>query len=409
MIKASALYLVIVIALVIAVLCSALIVSAYYYKLQYQHKFRYDRLQTNLNSGIHLLLGGETQSGRLYPEGDDSVSLKSLPWGLYTVGLCKAFAGHDTLYKAFSMASAIDSAKWAVLYLIDEDRSVSVSGSTMIRGNVFIPKAGIREAYVDGKAYQGDQRLVQGQKHDSQKSLPSLQIDRLAYLDQLKTHFTDTVLRGNDSMACSFFSPAKVVYFRKRVMTIGAKLSGNIVLLSDTAVTIGGTLQNVIVYARSIHVGAGFKGTCQLFATDSITVDPNCTLGYPSCLGLLRYRNDKQTQGKISIGENCVFTGAVFTWEKEKSTLQTLIDVGRNVKIYGQVYAMGLVRFNQGGDISGSLFTNRFLYQSAHTTYENYLVNTRLDEQGLFPFYLSSPLFPVSAKKQKVLQWLETN
>jgi hypothetical protein len=418
MIKASALYIVIVIALVIGVLCSALIVTAYYYKVQYQKKFRYDRLQTNLSSGIHILLGTATSTYAkeqvidLYQDGQDSVSLKTIPWGLYTIGLCKSLIQKDTLFKAFTIANTIDSAKWAALYLIDEDRPLSVSGQTQIRGNVFIPKGGVREAYVDGKAYTGDKRLVTGQKHNSERTLPVLQTDRLAYLSQFKTNFTDTVLPHTDSLSTSYFAPTRVISFKMKPETLShIKLSGNMVLYSDTLIVIDGTctLQNIIVYAKSIHVNEGFHGTCQLFATDSITIEKNSILDYPSCLGVLRYQNDKHTQGKITIGENCKVTGAVFTYEKEKSTLQTLIDLGKNVKVYGQVYVQGLVRFNKGGDIKGSLFTNRFLYQSSYTTYENYLINTSLDMKGLSSYYLSSPLFPVCAKKQKVLQWLESN
>lgn len=418
MVKASALYIVIVIALVIAVLCSSLIVMAYYYKLQYQQKFRYDRLQYNLNSGTSILLGSEAstyakeQKIDLFADSLDSVSLKTIPWGLYSIGLCKSFQQKDTLCKAFSIGNSVDSTKWAALYLIDEDRPLSVSGNTMIRGNAFIPKAGVKEAYVDGKAYQGDKRLVIGQKHNSDNTLPALQIEKLTYLNQCKTVYTDTALRKTDSLNVSFFSSTKVINFKKHVTIISnTKLGGNIILYSDTSVTIDGTasLQNIIVYAKSIHVNQNFKGNAQLFATDSITIDRNCMLNYPSCLGLLRYQNDKHTQGKITIGENSTLTGSVFTYEKQKSQLQTLIDIGKNVKIYGQVYAQGLVRFNKGGDIRGSIFANRFLYQSTYTTYENYLINTSLDEKGLSPYYLSSPVFSVASKKQKVLQWLELN
>ncbi|MBW4890131.1 hypothetical protein KXQ82_10410 [Mucilaginibacter sp. HMF5004] len=418
MVKASALYIVIVIALMIGVICSALIFTAYYYKLQYQRKFRYDRLQTNLNSATHILLGSDAaiynseKKIDLYQDQEDSVSLKTIPWGMYTIGICKSFKQNDTLYKAFSIANTIDSMKWAALYIIDEDRPLSVSGNTQIRGTAYVPKAGIKEAYVDGKAYQGDKRLVIGQKRNSEKTLPKFQIEKLAYLNQFKTPFTDTVLPKTDSLNLSYFSPCRVFNFKRKVMEVSnIKLSGNVVLYSDTAITIDNTctLKNVIVYAKSIHINEGFNGTCQLFATDSITVDKNCNLNYPSCLGILRYQNDKRTQGKITAGENCTITGSIFTYEKEKSTLQTLIDIGKGVKIYGQIYAQGLVRFNKGGDIKGSLFTNRFLYQSAYTTYENYLINTSLDTKGLSRYYLSSPLFPVAAKKQKVLQWLEGN
>lgn len=106
MLKASALYLVIVIALVIAVLCSSLIVTAYYYKAAYQKKFRYDRLQTNLTSGINILLASDSvayQTSKqfgLYGTDEDSVSLQKIPWGAYDTGLA-GFLSSTTPCKKF--------------------------------------------------------------------------------------------------------------------------------------------------------------------------------------------------------------------------------------------------------------------------------------------------------------------
>ncbi|RKR84468.1 hypothetical protein BDD43_4706 [Mucilaginibacter gracilis] len=419
MIRASALYIVIVIALVIAVLCSSLIVAAYYYKLQYQKKFRYDELTSNLNSGINILLASDSIAYKsekkfgLYGTDADTVILKKTNWGVFEVGFCKAFIQTDTLKKTLMIANKIDSLKWAAVYLIDEDRPLSVSGKTMIRGDAFVPKAGVKEAYVDGKAYQGDKRLVIGNKHDSERTLPELQSAKLAQIKGLKSYaYTDTSFYHRDTISNSFFNPTLIINFKKRVETIhDIKLSGNIIVLSDTTLIIEKTamLNNVIVYAKGISVQEGFNGKCQLFASDSIGVQRDCVFAYPSCLCVLRFKSNKAVQARINLGENTIINGAVFTYEKEKSQLQTLIDIGKNVKIAGQVYAQGLVRFNNGGDIAGSVFTNRFLYQSTYTTFENYLINTRLDVKGLSPYYLSSSLFPVSGKKQKILQWLESN
>lgn len=420
MLRSSALYLVIIIALVIGILCSSLIVVAYFYKQQYQQEFRSDQLEANLNSAVNILLGSddnsfkEEKSVSLFGADNDSVSLKKIPWGIYDIGLSKAYIQHDTIYKAFSIASTLDSTKWAALYLIDEDRPLSVSGNTLIRGQVFIPKAGVKEAYVDGQAYKGDKRIVIGTQHNSEKLLPALQKSRLDLLQALSTpsKANDTILPRADSLKISFFKSGKVVNFKRKVTTIAnIKLSGNVILLSDTTIIIENTakLENVLVFARAILVKEGFTGTCQLFATDSIGVGKSCTFSYPSCLGVIRNRNDKSTQGRIRIGEGTLITGTLFTYEKEKSQLQTLIDIANNVKIYGQVYDMGLLQFNKSAEIDGSVFTNRFLYKSTYTTYENYLINIKLDANRLSPYYLTSPLFPVNGKRQKVLQWLEAN
>jgi len=420
MLRASALYLVIVIALVVGVLCSAVIVSAYFYKQQYQQKFRYDQLAHNLNSAVSIALASGDEAYKnakvlsLFGGDNDSVTVKRIAWGVYDIGACSAFIQKDTLLKAFSIGATIDSVKWGTLYLIDEDRPLSVSGKTLIKGNVFIPKAGVKEAYVDGQAYQGDKRIVLGTKHNSERTLPVLTVDRLNLLHELNNVMlsADTVLPRTDSLRASYFGPTKRIDLKKHVATLmNIKLGGNMVIRSDTTVTIenSAVLNNILIFARSIIVKDGFKGNCQLFATDSIGVHKNCTFNYPSCLGIIREKNDQSMQARIRLGEETVVNGILFTYEKEKSKLQTLIDLGNKVKVYGQVYAMGLLKFNKGGEINGGVFVNRFLYKSTFTTYENYLINVKLDESGLSRYYLTSTLLPVAGKKQKVLQWLEQN
>ena len=421
MIKASALYIVIVIALVIGLLCSSLIVAAYLYNIQYQRKFRQDKLENNVSSGINILLKSTDTSFThektfsLFNNDMDSVSIQKIPWGVYDIGIIKAFVQRDTLFKSFSFANTIDSAKWAALYLIDEDRPFSLSGKTTIRGDAYIPKAGVQAAYIDNKAYEGDKRLIVGTKHNSERKLPPLDDKRLKQFEEYFTQAAngDSTLSGKDSVKNSFLQPIHIFNFKKRAKTIeNVNINGNVVLFSDTTITIDSTavLKNIRVYARAIVVKAGFHGNCQLFATDSIRIEENCVFNYPSCLGVLRFKSPIiGTQAKLSLGKNVHFSGLIFTYDKMDSPLKPLIVTDKNVKISGQVYSQGIVQLNDKSEINGSVFTSRFWYKNAFTLFENYLINATIDSKELSSYYLSSALLPVSAKKKKVLQWLEAN
>jgi len=421
MVKASALYIVIIIALVIGLLCSAIIVSAYFYKMEYQKKIRYTQLQNNLNSGINILLASSDTSFTsqkkisLFGGDADSVSLQKLQWGIYECGVVKAFNQKDTLYRTFSFASRIDSAKWAVLYLIDQDRPFSLSGKTTIRGDAYIPKAGVQSAYIDGKAYEGDKRFIIGKKHDSQRSLPVLDGNGLK---QFEAHFTnaaggDTVLTAKDSLRNSFLRPTHVFNFKKKAKTISdLHIDGNIILFSDTTITIDSTvvLKNVQVYARAIVVKSGFHGICQLFATDSIRVEARCAFGYPSSLGVFRFRSSAvNSQIKINVGQNTTLWGAIFSYDNTGSQMVPIITLQKNSKITGQVYSQGIVELQDKTEIDGSAFTSKFIYRNTTTLFENYLINCTIDSRALSPYYLTSGLFPVSGKRKKVLHWLEAN
>ena len=421
MLKASALYIVIIIALVIAVICSSLIVSAYFYRAQYQKKFRYDRLENNLSSGVNILLAGSDTSYAaektfsLFNGDADSVSLHRISWGIYDVGAVRAFIQKDTLYKTFSYANPVDSAKWAAVYLVDEDRPFSLSGMTTIRGNAYIPKAGVQQAYVDNKAYQGDKRLVIGHKYVSQKQLPALDNTRLRQLEQFRDQkvTNDSTLLKADSVTWSFLKPTRFVNFKKKAEVLqNIKLGGNIVVMSDTTLTIESTavLKDILVFAPTIVVKEGFHGSAQLFAADSIRIENNCTFGYPSCAGIVRSGTQVvKSQARITIGANTTFGGILFTYEKTDNAVKPLISVGKSAAVSGQVYSQGILELKDSTRVSGSVFTSRFLYRNTFTLYENYLINTTIDSKALSPYYLTSSLLPVAQKKKKILQWLEAN
>jgi len=419
MLKASALYMVIIIALVIGVICSSLIASAYFYRAQYQKTARYSLLQNNLTSGINILLAGDDttyeqeKTFSLFQTETDTVTINRIFWGLYDIGTVKAFIQKDTLYQSLSIAHTLDSGKWAVLYLPDDERPLAVSGKTRIKGNVFIPPAGVNQAYIDNQAYSGDKRLIIGKIQNSQKTLPALNAARLEKFKELldQKHDTISILSG-DTLQNSFLQATRVFSFRKKVTTLqNICLKGNIILFSDTTLTIDSTasLTNVLVFARSIIVKSGFRGQCQLYATDTIGVGQRALFSYPSCLGILRFGaiTGKPTEAKINLQSNCSFSGLIFTYEKAKNVFAPLIDIGKNTKIKGQVYSQGLLEFHDQAEVDGSVFTATFLYQTSFTRYENYINNTTLDESLLSPYYLTSDLVPVAASTKKILQWLD--
>jgi predicted acyltransferase (DUF342 family) len=339
--------------------------------------------------------------------------LKKLTWGAYDICVAEAFIQKDTLFKVFSTANPIDSAKWAALYVIDEDRPLSVSGKTLIRGNAFIPKAGVREAYVDNKAYEGDKKIILGQTKNSQKTLPALNGTRLKAIQSLFALTpTDSTL-VQDSLTVSFRSATRVFYLRKQNVNLqNCRLSGNIIIRSDSTLTIDSTckLNGVIIAAKAVALKNEFTGSCQLFASDSISIGSNCSLYYPSCLGIVRSNDDViKQQEKIVMGQQSRIHGIAFTYEKKEGDVKPIISMEKSVEVYGSIYSQGLLNYKDGVAVYGNVSTSRFLYQTAFTRYENYLINITLDASKLSHYYLSSDLLPISTSKRKILQWIESN
>lgn len=177
MVKASALYLVVVISLIIAIISGSLLTIAFYYRLELKKKERLDRLLVNMDSGTSIVLSKDFFDYNkdtvldIFAEQTDSVILRKEYWGVYDLGVVKAFELRDTLKRSFLIANVFDDPN--AVYLADEDRPLSVSGKTQLIGDGQLPKSGLKAAYVDGKAYEG-KNVISGKITESARVLPTL-------------------------------------------------------------------------------------------------------------------------------------------------------------------------------------------------------------------------------------------
>ncbi|PRY48079.1 hypothetical protein B0I27_11613 [Arcticibacter pallidicorallinus] len=412
MLKASALYLVVVIALIIAVFCASLITVAAFYRQEHQKSLRYAKLSVNLESGRALLLSSNyqlyDQEDRLdlFEEENDSVLLRKEHWGLFDLGTVSAFSQKDTLSQSFLIGLDASGDKSAI-YLADEDRPLSVSGKTQIVGVAELPKAGIRQAYVDGRAYEGKE-LVKGALRESGRSLPKLNKTLILQLQETLQDSSESDPISADSASRSFFRNVKKIRISPKNPIVGGSYSGKIVLLCDTVLTIKkeARLSNVLVFAPGIIVENGFRGSCQLFAVDSVVTNGPVSFDYPSAIGVLS-KGKGGNQPKITLGEGSILSGILFTHEEERSDLQTQISLGKNSKVMGEIYASGFIKFEKPVIIEGKVSCNRFIIQTPSTLYENYLIDITLNRPKRSLYYLTSSLFNSTSKNQRVLTWLK--
>jgi hypothetical protein len=418
MIRASALYMAIIIALVIAVLCGALIATAYYYRINYQLRFRQDRLENNLSSALALMQAdtlagqpGKWKPVNLFGTAANPVRYQRFSWGIYDLGIAEAYNSKDTIRSTALLGCATHSVNRTALYVTDEDRPISFSGKTFVRGDAYLPKAGIREAFFNNKGYEGDKALITGgKKKTSAKLLPALNPTRIA---QLMSYFhqefpDDKAFFNADSVFNSFSKPTRYLDFGKTPANLNnKKLLGNIVIVSDTTLTIDSTshLENVIIAARAVIISPGFHGTCQVLGTDSIIIGKGSRLNYPSAVGVFGLTD--QARPKISLGDDTEVNGLVFVLQKKPEDLLAVTKIGLNAMINGEVYASGLFQYKGKFTINGSVFAKRFLFENAFTTYENYLINIRIDTRSLSRYYLTSMLTNRQGGKSQILQWLE--
>lgn len=413
MVKAAALYLVIIVSLLIAIISATLLTIAFYYRMEVKKKERLDKLMLNSGSATEILLSGNfnkydtDELVDLFGAQQDSLILRKEHWGVFDLGLSKAFELKDTLKRGFLIGNEFTDP--AVIYLADEDRPLSVSGSTMLKGDGELPKSGLKKAYVEGKPFAGKE-MINGKVRNSSRDVPPLN-DKI--LEEIAARLKKKPLERlpfklNDSTGNTFFNVVKVYRMNPGLLNIGKKkITGKIILQSDTTITIDqdSELDQVQVYAPVIRVMEGFKGNCQLFARDSIIIGKNCTFSYPSFAGVFKPDGGK-IQPRINIAEGVQFSGMLLSYEKKRSEQQTMIALGKGVKINGEVFATGYINLEKGVKVNGKVYAKRFMMRISSALYENYLIDITLDRSQLSKYYLTSLLLKGSKPVQNVLSWV---
>jgi cytoskeletal protein CcmA (bactofilin family) len=399
---------VLAISLIIATLCASLISLAYYYHIATLQYTLTDALDQNALSGMNLLLA--TPSDLISPYGywkdlfgqtQDSVWLQEKPWGVYQVAIARAKKGNRSRQRVALLGQQPDQIGQSALYLADEQRPLSIAGQTQLIGRCYLPKAGIKSAYINRVGYQGEQ-LVKGSIQESQGSLPKLSPDVVAHLRRLLTVKAENYLsldQLGDSLVYSF-EAAPTYYHSPGPITISGLLRGNIIIASDRAVTITpqADVEDIIVVAPQITIAPDFEGRLQAIATDTLIVGRGCQLRYPSALVLFA-----SSGGAVLIDEASQVAGTVVLTGTATAYHRRLLSLEKEASITGMVYSDGLVELK--GSIYGHLSCRKFMLRTPSTLYENHILDGTLDASRRSSHYLASSLWATTHQKG-IAQWL---
>ena len=416
-IRANSLSITIIIALIISLLSSLLVLQAYQYRSIQLKYFLDDKLNNNLRSGISICLADTSQYTNdvikymdLFGDKDDSVMIKRIPWGIYQVGICKVWGSTKEKITELLIGSSLPPYLKGCLYLVDHDRPISLVGNTRLIGNAFLPKSGARISFINQNRYNGV-KLVYGDISSSDKESPSLSDNTVQYLGTLLystpreiseyslSNFSDTNKRKFVDTLQYFYQPGKITLSN-------VILSGHIIVKSDSLIEIenSATLQNIIVIAPIVKVNSGFKGRLQILASESISVDESCFLQYPSALILIKKEKGSALhQPKVIISKNCTLEGGIFSFSASDDVYKTSVEIKDGCTLKGILFVNGYLTLES--DVKGTVLTDYILYRSAASTYENHLVDRRIDRAKLSTSYVGPSIFP-GKKINKTIQCL---
>jgi hypothetical protein len=419
MLKASSLFYAVTMSLLIGMLSGGLILFAYLNRTYILQSLSKAKVKLNAGSGMNILLTenelfekSDTLILSLFEDGADSVRLIKKSWGAFDLGISESFIRKERHKEVALIGTALDDSSKISLYLSDQNKALSVCGKTVIQGNCYLPKAGVKRAYIEGQTYLGD-KLVYGTAKQSSRDLPPINKKMIeankAYLTK-KFNSADSMLyfheqEISDSIVQSFNDKTLLIYSERPIVLLSNKYAGNICIVSDTSVFIGSEawLKDVLIYSPIIKVEKKFSGNFQAFAYDTIVIGENCQLTYPTVLGIIKIEKSADVS-VLEVKEKTEISGVLFQYE-EISNYQKLVklQLGEGSIVNGQVYSNGMVEIK--GSVYGSVICKEFTLATASSVYGNHLLNATIDFNRLSEYFTGVNLISQSNYRQ-VAKWL---
>ncbi len=413
---AGALMLVIAVSVIVAAILLSLLFLTSNRRLLAQRDSMQQVLRRNLFSGLAYAQAHDympylrRQPLDLFGEGTDSVSIEKKPWGAFDVVLVTATKRHlaDTLVAL--VGSQFAPANQGALYLANENVPLSVNEDAQVRGEAYVPKAEpARPANLPVTGARRSGPAVTGTLRSSHLRLPvNCDSALLRLRDYAALQLQSWLAAGSRTSAVfrsqhvSFAGPATVLYQPESVTLRGLSLTGQIVVVSSRRLVVEASnqLDNVLLLAPVVVVKAGFRGRVQIIARDTVNIERECELAYPSMVSAY----STSTAGAlVLLGENTRVSGLVVAAQPNAATQPCIIRMAAGAAIEGQVFSAGTVE--NCGLVRGTLMCRRLVYRTPATFYDNYLVNALLDRPGLPAAFLTSPLLNAGAPTG-IVAWL---
>jgi len=404
-IKASALFYALTVALLMSIFMSAVIFLADINGFHFSNLELREQLLLNAHSGINILRASNdnpTSELDLFGDANDYVKLTKKQWGLFEVGVSKAYVGDYQLTRSAQFGyTPLD--RTIAIYLADNNKPLSLSGHTFVKGTVYLPKAGVSRAYIEGQSFIGKQ-LIEGNIQQSNKILPEINKSLVQYnlnrLDGIQNNIP--IEEWPDTLTRSFSGESAILYSDEPII-IDQKYKGNIIIGSDSKVTVSNQaqLEDVLIYAPEIEIQDRFNGNLQLFASRSIQIGQQCHLSYPSAVCLLANTSPAPF---IRISQRAIIDGIVLVYQVNKNKEDPLLSIEQDALLKGQVYVDGALELK--GSVYGNVICSKFLLRTPSSIYENHLLNATIDYSKLSPHYVGSGLL-ASQSEKKIVKWLD--
>jgi len=415
--RAGALYYVIFLLFLLTVLLTNYILFVHYKNILFVRQVGISQLDSNIESAIELyqvnpemVSDGSTASIDIFKDNPSNVKVSSEFWGVYRL------IRFETKYKELSktkialFGNAYGSEKPFALYMTDKNRYLSVCGNSVVSGRCYLPKLGFRTSRIEGILFSGTIEKRDDYIFESSAQIPSppdFMINnskKIIEAEYVGINKQGDYLIGKKELYNSFYDSLLVINAIDSIWKISnVSVSGKVVLHSYSIIELESSLelQNVIVAARKIIVKKGFVGHAQLFASDTIIVEEDVKLDYPTNLCVVSMN---PATISIMLRANSQVTGVVWIWnELSNATYPPDLTIEHGATIRGQVYCPGKVLHK--GVVIGSMIVDLFTLKTNYAYYENYLFNATINSEEL-PLNFACMPFILKYPEMRFIDWV---
>ncbi|MDR2064261.1 MAG: hypothetical protein LBP85_00920 [Prevotellaceae bacterium] len=310
-------------------------------------------------------------------------------WGLYElVSVSSANRkAHQTCIIGLDSAYADD-----VNFYYQENKSaLTLAGKTNLNGRVSLPAKGIIYGQIKSIFFSG--KKIENSKISVSKELPNATNDFQKYIDNLfSLQNVDEAVVGDSSIYADFYNNSIKYLSAQSNKTALYLLKGKIILTGDEiTVSSDSKLNDIIVVANKININRNFEGSLQIFSRDTVIIEENVKMNYPSGVFSRKY---------IKIGDNAQINGYVIVDNPDKiDTRKANYIQSRLAKVRGLLYIRGAAQIQ--GIVSGKAYVSRSVFYSPQGYYNDMLYDTTILENSetAYPFWLGG------SQKRKIIKW----
>ena len=342
----------VVILLLILFAYSALTLDMHRYSMYQDKKQQREDLKSALIlycNDSTLCVAGDSAEVELF-DGHDPVAFSVKPWGLYDM---VTFSNRYPDKYRVLVGRRSECELKAAFWLCDRNRALSLAGDARIDGPVYMPLNGINYTEVNQKYYTGE-KIPENCLGISAEELPSVDADRFGYAGKL-------CRQNNEKVELQY-----------------------------------GT-RDTVICGSVVKIKPGFRGSLQVFASDSVIVGSGAFLEYPSGI----YVDSGDRRPYVVLEEGSEVSGYVIvTSRNSDSQLRYPSYVQKkDAKLNGFLYVDGSC--NLEGDIKGAAYVKDCYCYLNGNVYAGALYDAKIirSDSLAFPIFLKGPYVRKKIKK----------